>query len=66
MYLLVRVKPIEKIPSTEIKIDIPHGTLNNNDALNKVVRDHLKANGVKYLWYKIDSMPNFPLQYPSE
>jgi hypothetical protein len=62
MYLRVRVKPIEKIPSTEIKVDIPKGTMNDNEALNKVVKDYLDKNVIDYLWYCIDSMPNFPIQ----
>lgn len=66
MYLQIKVKLVEKTPPTKIKVDIPHGTLNDNDALNKVVRDFLKDNGVKYVWYKIESMPNFPMQYPSD
>lgn len=62
MYLRVRVKTIENIPSTEIKIDIPKGTLNDNEALNKVVKDYLERNMIDYFWYCIDSMPNFPIQ----
>jgi len=62
MYLRVRVKPIEKIPSTEIKVDIPKGTMNDNEALNKVVKDYLDKYVIDYLWYCIDSMPNFPTQ----
>jgi len=62
MYLIVRVKPIKKTASIEIKVDIPNGTLNNNESLNKVVKDYLDKNVIDYLYYTINSMPNFPTQ----
>jgi hypothetical protein len=62
MYLRVRVKLIEKTPSTVIKVDIPNGTVNENKALNEVVKDYLDKNVIDYLWYNIDSMPNFSIQ----
>jgi hypothetical protein len=62
MYLRVRVKLIKTISSTVIKVDIPNGTLNENKALNEVVKDYLDKNVIDYLWYNIDSMPNFSIQ----
>ena len=61
MYLTIRLKQPKKAP-VYLSVDIPNGTRNANDDLNNVVLDYIKKNGIKYQWYDIESMPNFPIQ----